>query len=99
MNVVFHPKVDCSEILCVGFSNSKNPILLSNFLYMVWIKSYFYVETNVEMSCLNWNNLGVINCIEIVAISAPPQKEERKHSFLVTSPGIEKQLRQIFLLL
>ena len=32
MNVFFHPKVDCSETLCVGFSNAKNSILLLNVL-------------------------------------------------------------------
>ena len=31
---------------------------------MVWIKSYRHVDTNVEISCLNLNNLGIINCMK-----------------------------------
>ena len=31
MNVFIHLKVDCSEILGVGFSNPKNLIFLPNF--------------------------------------------------------------------
>ena len=31
MNVFIRLKVDCSEIGCVGFSNIKNSILLSDF--------------------------------------------------------------------
>ena len=71
---------------------------------MVWIESYLHVNTTVEMLCLNWNNLGVINCIKILAAKSnsmglkslwtefqlPPHKDERKHSFLVTSPSVEK---------
>ena len=25
-------------------------------------QSYFHANSNVEISCLNWNNLGTINC-------------------------------------
>ena len=106
MNVVFHLKEGCSEILCLGFSNPKNSILLPNFSYMLWIKSYLYVNTSVEISYLNWNNLRIINCIKILAAKSnsmglnylytkfqlPSHKDERKHSFLVTLPSIEKQL-------
>ena len=116
VNVFFYLKVGCSEILGVEFSNPKNSILLPNFLYMVWIKSYLHVNTNVEISCLNWNNLGIITCIKILAakwnsmsleslqtkLQLPPHKDERKHSFLVTSSGVEKRLslvRNIFITL
>ena len=67
MNVFLHLMVDCSEILCVGLSNLKNSILLSYFLYMVSIKSYFHVNADVEILCLNLNNLRIINCIKILA--------------------------------
>ena len=63
MNVFFH----LSEILCVEFSIPKNSILLPNFLYMIWIKSYLHVNTNVEISCLSWKNLGIINCVKVLA--------------------------------
>ena len=65
VNVFFLFKVDCSEILCVGIR--KNSILLPNILYMVWIKSYLHVHTNVEILCIKWNNLGIINCIKLLA--------------------------------
>ena len=68
MSVFFHLKVNCSEILCVGFSSPKNLILLPDFLYVVWVKCYLHVNTNVEISCLNRNNLGIINCIKILAV-------------------------------
>ena len=67
MNAFFHLKVDCSEILSIGFSNAKNSILLPNVLHMVWIKGYLYVNANAEISCLNWNNVGIINCIKNLA--------------------------------
>ena len=67
MNVLFYLKVDCSEILCVGFSNPKNSVLPPSFLYMICIKSYPYVNINVENLCLNWNNLGIMNSIKILA--------------------------------
>ena len=69
----------------------------ANFLYMVWIKSYLRVNTNVEISCLNWNNLGTINCstiefygseISVDKVSAPPREDKRNHSFLVTLPSV-----------
>ena len=102
MNVSFHPKVDCS--LCVWFSYPKNSILLSDLWCMVWIKSCLHVNSNLEIFCLNWNNLEIINCIKILAAKSNsdclkslqtkfhvhPHKDERKHSFLVTSPGVEK---------
>ena len=73
---------------------------------MVWIKSYLHVNTNVEISCLNWNDLGIINCIKLLAaklsymdlkslwtkFQLPSHKDERKQSFLVTSPSVEKRL-------
>ena len=73
---------------------------------MVWIKSYLHINTHVEISCLNWNNLGIINCIKILAAKSnfmglkflwtkfqlPPKKDERKHSFLLTLPSAEKRL-------
>ena len=103
--VFIHLKVDCSEILCVGFSNPKNSIL-SGVWYMIWIKSYLHVNVNVEISCLNLNNLRIISCIKILAAKSnftslkslwtkcqlPPHKDERKHSFSVTSPIVEKWL-------
>ena len=39
----------------------------AKFLTYGWIKSYLHVDTDVEISCLNWNNLGIINCIKILA--------------------------------
>ena len=51
MNVLLHLK-DCSEILYVGLSNPKNLILPQDFCYMVWIKSYLHVNTDVKISCL-----------------------------------------------
>ena len=73
------------------------------------------VNTNVELSSLNWNNLGIINCIEILATKSnnmglkplwtkfqlSPPKYKRKHSFLVVSLDVKRgQLWcQIFLLL
>ena len=62
ISIFIHLKVDCSKILCVGFSKSQYLILLSIFLYMVRIKSYLFVNTNIEMSCLNLNNSRIINC-------------------------------------
>ena len=76
---------------------------------MVWIKSYFHVNINVKVkiSCVNWNNLGIINCIKILTAKSnsiglkslqtkfqllPPHKDERKHSVFVTSPSTEKRL-------
>ena len=73
---------------------------------MFWIKSYLHVKSNVEISCLNWNNLGIINDINILAAKSnslhlkslktkfqlPPHKDERKHSYSVTSPSVEKWL-------
>ena len=73
---------------------------------MVWIKNYRYLNTSVEISFLNWNNLRIINCIKILAaklnsmglnylytkFQLPSHKDERKHSFLVTLPGVEKRL-------
>ena len=64
------------------------------------------MNINVEISYSDRSNLGISNCIKILAaksnstgsefsvdkISAPPHKDERKHSFLVTSPCVEKQL-------
>ena len=67
MNVFFHLKVDCFDILCAEFLNSKNSILLPDFLYMVWIQNYLLVNSNVEILSLNWNKLGIINCIKILA--------------------------------
>ena len=88
-------KVDRSKTLCVGFSNPQYLILLPNFLYMLWIKRYLYVNTNVEIPCLNLSNLRIIKCnqssgskiedfygseITVDKISGPPHKYERKHS-------------------
>ena len=64
------------------------------------------MNTNVEISCLNLNNLRIINCIKILAAKSnsmgmksmytkfqlPSRRDERKHSFLVTSPSVEKRL-------
>ena len=106
MNVLLYLKVDCSEILCVGFSDETNSILLPNVSYNIWIKNYLNVNTNVEISCFNLNNLRIINIIKILAaelssmvlkslqtkFQLSPHTDERKHSFLVTLPGTEKQL-------
>ena len=35
--------------------------------YVVWIKSYPHVDTNVEISCLNRNNFGIIKFIKLLA--------------------------------
>ena len=51
---------------CEAFSNSKNSILLPDFLLMAWIKSYLHVNTNIDISRLNWNNLGIINYMKIL---------------------------------
>ena len=73
---------------------------------MVWIRSYLHVNKNVEISCFNRNNFEIIKCLKILArkiefsefensadkISIPPCEDERKHSFLVTSHSVEKQL-------
>ena len=78
--------------------------LFKSLRYMVWIKSYLHVNTNVEISCLSWNNLGIINCIENVSakpnsmglkslqikFQLPPHKDERKHSLFVTFPSVKK---------
>ena len=61
MNVFLHLKVDCSEILCVGLSDPRNSILLPDFRYVVWIKCYLHVNTNAEISCLNWGNLPTLS--------------------------------------
>ena len=98
--------MDCSETFCVVFSNPKKSILLSNFSYIFWMKSYLYVNTDVQISCSDWNNLGIINCIKLLTSKSksmgkkslqtkfqlPHHKDERKHSFLVTLAGGEKQL-------
>ena len=72
--------------------------------HFIWIKSYLHVDTNVDISCLNWNNLGIITCIRILAVKSnskrmqslwtkfQPPKDERQHSFLVTWPNVKKQL-------
>ena len=91
MNIFIHRKVDCSEIVCVGFSNSKNSNLLPGFL----MYDYLHVNYNIEISCLNLNNLRIINCIKILAtkfgsmglksLQAKFQLsliDERKHLFL-----------------
>ena len=81
-------EMDCSEILCVRFSNPEWSTLLLDFLYMVWIKRYLHLNTNVENSCVNWNKLGIIDCSKIEfyrSIIPPPphpapiHKDERKH--------------------
>ena len=64
MNVFFHLKVNCSETLCAGFSKH------ARFLIRGLDPSYLLVNTNVEISCLNWNNLGIINCIKILAVKS-----------------------------
>ena len=53
---------------------------------MVSNRSYLHVNINVEIFCLTWNELGT------VSESSPFDKDERKHSFLVTSPNVEMQL-------
>ena len=62
MKVFFHLKMDSFAILYAGFSHSKNSILLPDWGYMVWIKSYLHVNTNFEISCLSRKNLGSLNC-------------------------------------
>ena len=73
---------------------------------MVGIKSYLHVNTNAEISCLNLNNLRIISFIKILAAESnstglqslltnfrlSPHKDERKHSSLVTSRSVKKQL-------
>ena len=44
--------MDCPEILLVGLSNPHNSILLPDFLYIVWTKSYPHMNKNVETCCL-----------------------------------------------
>ena len=67
-----------------------------------------HLNTNVDISCLNWNNLGIINVIKIVEAEAksnsmglkplqtkfqlPPHKDESKHSFLSTPSSVKKWL-------
>ena len=94
------------EISSEVFSNAKNSILLPNFLYKVWVKSYPHVNTNVEISCLNRNNFGIIKFIKILATKSnslalkclwtnfrlSPSQDEREYSFLLTSPSAQKQL-------
>ena len=67
--VFFHLKVDCPEGFSVGFSSPKNSMLVPDLQlrYMVWIKNYPHASTNVEISCLNRNDFGIIKFIKILA--------------------------------
>ena len=87
------------KFFSVGFFKPKEFDFGAKFLIYGLDQSYLHVNTNVEISCLILNNLGIINCIKNLAeksssmglkslytkFQLPPRKDKRKYSFLVTS--------------
>ena len=55
MNVFFHLKVDCPEILSAGFFKPKKFNFAAKFFTLGFDQSYPHIITNVEISRLNRN--------------------------------------------
>ena len=74
MNVLFCFKVHYSQILSRAFK-LKDFDFSVRFLYMVWIKSYLYVNSNVKISDqsgMKQNQIVMIAHVSVDKISAPP---------------------------
>ena len=71
LNYLIHLRGQNTEISSVGFSYPQNNSVLTDFWYLVLIKSYSLSNTIIQICCMKWNNFRFVGCIKNLSVKTP----------------------------